>query len=231
MKTPLLPKACNLPNPKGQRGAVLAIALILLVVVTLLGLSNIKTVGQQEKMAAHSNDRSLAYQFAEAALREGEAQARIQSQNINGAFPITQYLADGQCTAASINNCANGLCATPDSDCGARWTNAAFNGWTQFNGVAAITNAGGNVLSGVPEYFIEILRPTDSTCTPGAQSFDMACNQRYPDPDVPDPCSATFPATSGFQWCNFYRYRVTARIQVQDRAAVILQSVLSVQPN
>ena len=245
MKKPLLPKASKLPNPKRQRGAVLAIALILLVVVTLLGLSNIKTVGQQEKMAAHSNDRSLAYQFAEAALREGEAQARIQSQNINVGFPIPliQYLADGQCTATSINDCSNGLCATPDPDCPARWTDPmvnnlpAFNRWTQFNGVAAITNAGGNVLSGVPEYFIEILRPTDTLCAPGAQTFDMACNQRYPDPDNAAPlCSPVVPMTGmylngQYQVCSFYRYRVTACIQVQGRAAVILQSVLSVQPN
>lgn len=236
MKTFLIPQKTNFTTPNRERGAVLAVALILLVVVTLLGLSSVKTVGQQEKMVSHSNDRSLAYQFAEAALREGEAQARIQALNSNASFPITQYIADGACTVASITNCANGLCATPDPDCSARWANAAFtatnsNLWANFNGVAAVTSASGNTLSGTPQYIIEVLRPTDVNCVPGAQTFDMACNQRYPDPDVADPCAASFPATSGFQWCNFYRYRITARVALQDRATVVLQSILSVQPN
>ncbi|WP_295006739.1 PilX N-terminal domain-containing pilus assembly protein [uncultured Dechloromonas sp.] len=234
MKTFLAPENMTHAPIHRQKGAVLAIALILLVVVTLLGLSSVKTVSQQEKMVSHSNDRSLAYQFAEAALREGEAQARVQALNLNAAFPAAQYIADGNACPnndPSINNCANGLCTTPDPDCAPRWTNATFNGWTNYNTVAAVMSASGNTLSGTPQYFIEILRPTDITCVPGAQTFDMACNQRYPDPDIADPCAATFPPTSGFQWCNFYRYRVTARVAIRDRAAVVLQSILSVQPN
>ncbi len=77
MKNFLIPQHMTPPHRRRQKGAVLAIALILLVVVTLLGLSSVKTVSQQEKMVSHSNDRSLAYQYAEAALREGEAQARV----------------------------------------------------------------------------------------------------------------------------------------------------------
>ncbi|HLO65342.1 MAG TPA: PilX N-terminal domain-containing pilus assembly protein [Azonexus sp.] len=236
MNNLLIPQKTSLSGPHNQTGAVLAIALILLVVVTLLGISSVKTVSQQEKMVSHSNDRSLAYQFAEAALREGEAQARIQALNLNSGFPnpVNQYIANGNACAnndPSFNDCVNGLCNTPDPDCAPRWTNPAFNGWTNYNTVAAVLSASGNTLSGQPQYFIEILRPTDATCVPGAQSFDMACNQRYPDPDLEYPCSATFPATSGFQWCNFYRYRVTARVAQQDRAAVVLQSILSVQPN
>lgn len=236
MKNFLIPQHMTPPHRHRQKGAVLAIALILLVVVTLLGLSSVKTVSQQEKMVSHSNDRSLAYQYAEAALREGEAQARVQALTANAAFPspVTQYIANGNACPnndPSINDCINGLCSTPDPDCAPRWTNPTFNGWTNYNTVAAVMSTSGNTLSGQPQYFIEILRPTDTMCAPGAQTFDMACNQRYPDPDIADPCSATFPATSGFQWCNFYRYRVTARVAMQDRAAVVLQSILSVQPN
>jgi Tfp pilus assembly protein PilX len=189
-------------------------------------------------MVSHSNDRSLAYQFAEAVLREGEAQARIQALNLNAAFPATQYIANGvACSTAnpplldqSINNCANGLCSTPDPDCPPRWTIATFNGWTNYNNVAAVMSASGNTLSGQPQYFIEILRPTDAICVPGAQTFDIACNQRFPDPDNDGPCGMC-PPLSGTQCCNFYRYRVTARVAAQDRAAVVLQSILSVQPN
>jgi len=63
----------NRPGLKPQRGVALVVALILLVVMTLLGLAGLRTVTLQEKMTASSFDRSLAFQAAESALREGEA--------------------------------------------------------------------------------------------------------------------------------------------------------------
>ena len=41
--------------------------------MTLLGLTGVRTIVQEEKMAAATQDRNLAFQAAEAALREGEA--------------------------------------------------------------------------------------------------------------------------------------------------------------
>lgn len=218
-----------------QKGAALAISLILLVVMTLLGLSSVRTIGQQEKMTSHSVDRSLVYQFAEAGLREGEAQAQIQAQGANASFPANQYVALDGCSGAALNDCASGLCATPDPDCPPRWLDPGFNSWQAYNGMAAITNANGNnligtALTGLPEYFIEILRPVGTAaCTPGP-GFDVDCNRKYPDPDNSAPCAASYPPPTGQQACNFYRYRVTARVQPPGRAAVIVQSVFSVQP-
>jgi type IV pilus assembly protein PilX len=219
-----------------QQGAALAISLILLVVMTLLGLSSVRTIGQQEKMTSHAVDRSLVYQFAEAALREGEAQAQIQAQGANASFPTSEYPANGACDANALLDCASGLCATPDPDCTPRWLNPNFNRWQSYNGLAAVTNANGNTLigtaqTGLPEYFIEILRPVGAAVctTPPGPGFDVDCNRRYPDPDNDAPCGSC-PPTSGTQCCNFYRYRVTARVQPPGRAAVIVQSVYSVQP-
>lgn len=222
-----------------QKGAALAISLILLVVMTLLGLSSVRTIGQQEKMTSHTVDRSLVYQFAEAGLREGEAQAQIQALAANASFPTTQYLADNACNNDPDNDCVSGLCTMPDPDCPPRWVDQAFNdpvrnNWQAYNGLAAVTNANGNTLigtaqTGLPEYFIEILRPVGCLTPPGP-SFDEMCNRRYPDPDKDAPCSATYPPPTGQQACNFYRYRVTARVQPPGRAAVIVQSVFSVQP-
>ncbi len=61
-----------------QQGAALVIGLIMLVLVTLLGLTAMRTSALEERMAGHTSDRALAFQAAEAALRQGE-------QYLNGA--------------------------------------------------------------------------------------------------------------------------------------------------
>lgn len=55
-----------------QAGAALVIALILMVVATLIGLSGIRSSTLQESIAASSFDRTLAMQNAEAGLRAAE---------------------------------------------------------------------------------------------------------------------------------------------------------------
>jgi len=59
-------------SPRKQRGAILIVALIFLVVMTMLILASTRGTVMQERMAANLYDRSLAFQAAEAALREGE---------------------------------------------------------------------------------------------------------------------------------------------------------------
>lgn len=56
----------------GQRGVVLVIALIMLVVMTLMAMSAAQITGLNERMVGFSRDRDVAFQAAEAALREGE---------------------------------------------------------------------------------------------------------------------------------------------------------------
>ena len=59
-------------SSRKQRGAVLVVALIFLVVMTMLILASVRNTTMQERMASNLYDRSLAFQAAEAALREGE---------------------------------------------------------------------------------------------------------------------------------------------------------------
>ena len=54
--------------PRHQKGIALAVALILLVVVTLIGLAAIRSTTLQQKMTANFYDRQIAFQSAEAAL-------------------------------------------------------------------------------------------------------------------------------------------------------------------
>lgn len=59
---------------KQQKGAVLVVALILLLVLTLVGVAGMQDTTLQEKMAGNMQDRNLAFQAAEAALRAGEVE-------------------------------------------------------------------------------------------------------------------------------------------------------------
>jgi type IV pilus assembly protein PilX len=65
------PNQC-IHSPGKERGAILFLALILLLVMTTLILASVRGTVMQERMASNLYDRSLAFQAAEAALREGE---------------------------------------------------------------------------------------------------------------------------------------------------------------
>ncbi len=56
-----------------QRGATLIIAMVMLLLLTIIGLSSMRGTSLQESMAGNMRDSSLAQHAAEAALRQGEA--------------------------------------------------------------------------------------------------------------------------------------------------------------
>ena len=74
------------PTPSRQRGAALIVSLVLLVILTLMGIATIRTSTMQERMAGNERDRNLAFQAAEAALREGE---RLLQNAVVPSFPDT----------------------------------------------------------------------------------------------------------------------------------------------
>lgn len=55
-----------------QAGAALITGLIILVLMSLIGITALRTTGLEERMAGHTRDRNLAFQAAEAALRNAE---------------------------------------------------------------------------------------------------------------------------------------------------------------
>ena len=63
---------------KKQKGAVLIIAMMLLLILTVLGVSVMENSVVEERLASNAFDRNIAFQAAEAALREAEEW--IQSQ-------------------------------------------------------------------------------------------------------------------------------------------------------
>jgi type IV pilus assembly protein PilX len=58
---------------KPQSGVVLVISIIMLLLVTLVGLTGMQNIGLEEKMAGNMRDSNLAFQAAESALVAGEA--------------------------------------------------------------------------------------------------------------------------------------------------------------
>ena len=75
------------PGMRRQSGAVLVIGLIILVVLTLLGVQGMRTNVAQERMASNMRERNLAFQAAEAALRQGEALAPAGADAVALADP------------------------------------------------------------------------------------------------------------------------------------------------
>lgn len=100
------------PSPAAQRGISLIVSLVLLLVVTLIATASMRGVVMQTRMSATSYDRSLAFQAAEAALREAEALAVAATA---ADFPAA--------------GCLGGKCATPAAGDTPRWLDDSFTAW------------------------------------------------------------------------------------------------------
>lgn len=125
----------GLAMPGRERGAVLLFSLIMLLLLTIIGVTAMQMTTLQERMAGGYRDRHTAFQGAEAALREGE---RLLSQ-----ATVPEFFADG----------TNGLYeagSAPD--------------WHDFESATTRQYAGGDTsnelnqnLYSAPEYYIERL--------------------------------------------------------------------------
>lgn len=130
------------PGRQQQRGIALFVVLMLLLVITLLGLSSLRSTVMEERMSANMFDRSLGFQAAESALREAEA--RVALSATRAAFPAS--------------GCTEGLCAEPPPPDGKvdtlqRWLDPGFSGWFSANSALA------PAASGPPQYIAEAMAP------------------------------------------------------------------------
>lgn len=117
---------------RAQRGVSLIVVLVLLLIVTLLGLASLRGTLMEERMSSNLLDRSIGFQTAEAALREGEALAQGKA--------LSDYPASG---------CNGGLCSQPDPAAKERWLDSSFTGWKKASATNANTDA--------PEFFVEAM--------------------------------------------------------------------------
>ena len=163
-------------------GSILIVSLILLLVVTVIGVSAISTTGVNEKMAANYSDHNLAFQAAEAALLAGEQRANDVS-GVLDAVGLSGVPAFFSCSTTNCftSDCLNGLCFTgtyPSVGGGASagicdapnqantlWENAAT--WTTV-GRATEHPASIPGLAAKPKYIIEFMCyvPADPNTAP-----------------------------------------------------------------
>lgn len=85
---------------KKQRGATLAITLLMLLIVTLLAISSIQVTQMQEKMSANLQDKELSFHAAESALAAGEDWILNQPSEP----PVTSSCSAYPCVITFMNN-------------------------------------------------------------------------------------------------------------------------------
>jgi len=90
---------------RSQQGAILAIAMIMLVLITMISLTVIRSATVEEKMAGNSRDRDKAFQAAEAAMRI--CLARLADESYTGTSPTAQLPAAAGTVQVWAPNSAN----------------------------------------------------------------------------------------------------------------------------
>ena len=102
------------PLRKSQNGAVLVVALILLLVLTILGVSTMTTTSMEERMAANAQEMSRAMQAADSGINRAFRwvdTANITAPQVSGS-PLLSYGATGSGQDAGAYYVARYLGAT-----------------------------------------------------------------------------------------------------------------------
>ena len=147
-------------SSRKQRGAILVVALIFMVVMTMLILASIRGTVMQERMASNLYDRSLAFQATEAALREAERYVSISPPKPTGT------------------GCSGGNCNTPVAGSAPAWKTES--NWT---GAHSATDGHGHTiqvgsLPVPPQFLVELLAddmPEVNLCASTAIDPDAPC--------------------------------------------------------
>lgn len=181
-----------------QTGMSLFPALMFLLVLSVLGVSALNSTLMQEKMVANTKDINLAFQAAEAGLRDGEADVATN----NGVWTATTF------TPA----CTSGLCKPPsmwptpsslDISKAIDWSNTAL---TRRYGAYTAAPLLPDVAA-QPQYVIEQVPPPPGLPPKPGSSIGIGCGTSCPN------------AGSG------YSYRVTVLATgARPETRVVLQS-------
>jgi type IV pilus assembly protein PilX len=124
-----------------QRGASLVIAMMFLIVLTVLGLVAVRSSTVQERMAGNDRDRAIAFEAAEAALRDAERDVRV---NLTPADPFD-------------NACTDGLCL-PSTVATANWNSISWAGATsRIYGTRTGVGAYPLAVANPPRYIVELM--------------------------------------------------------------------------
>ena len=196
--------SCRTQSSRGrQAGMSLFPALMFLLVLAVLGVSALNSTLMQEKMVSNTKDANLAFQAAEAGLRDGEADI---DKNKTFWTPTT-----------FTSSCTNGLCTPPstwptpsslDISKAIDWTNTGLTRpYGSQTAVASLPD-----VAAQPQYVIERIPPPPGLPAVPGSSIGIGCGVSCP------------PAASGFA------YRVTVLgTGARAETRVVLQSTYIVR--
>ncbi|TKJ69621.1 pilus assembly protein PilX [Pseudomonas sp. CFBP13508] len=91
----------SLQQRQAQRGMVLLVSLVFLLLLTLIGLSSMQSANLQEKMAGSVSLRNQSFQAAEAALRIGESAVQLDSYSLAVCSGTSQCLPPAESLSVS----------------------------------------------------------------------------------------------------------------------------------
>lgn len=96
-------------NHDKQSGVALFISLVLLLVLTIIGISSVQTTSLEVRMTRNQHDAALAFQSAESALRDAEvlvealtSTAEFTDTGNNGLYNVASLGADEHWQAATV---------------------------------------------------------------------------------------------------------------------------------
>jgi type IV pilus assembly protein PilX len=132
-------------NKQKQEGIVLFMSLVMLLLLTVLGVSSIQTTSLQQRMARNANDGNLAFQAAELALKDGE--------NLLQGLNSLIVFGDAGAPATLAPNQANGYYYEAGPGLTPNWLRPGV-----WNGAAPFSRVSNTAMTGVnaqPRYIVE----------------------------------------------------------------------------
>ena len=166
--------SCRAPSMRErQSGMSLFPALMFLLVLAVLGVSALNSTLMQEKMVSNTKDANLAFQAAEAGLRDGEADIE-RNKTIWTPTSFSSACTNGLCVPPSTWPSPSSLVISKAID----WTNA---GLTRRYGSQTALPLLPDVAA-QPQYVIERIPPPPGLpATPGS-SVGIGCGVSCPPP-------------------------------------------------
>ncbi|MFN3882280.1 MAG: PilX N-terminal domain-containing pilus assembly protein [Nitrincola lacisaponensis] len=195
-------------RPDKQQGVALVVAMIMLVVATIIGLSSIRSTTLQERMTANLYDRSVAFQNAETALRAAEISISTSSQILTSIYGVNRDNYDCDPLRPNPIECA----PFPENT----WSAANSTGWVNITTLPNIPNnflVNDNLTLGTPQVHIQLIARVENKEETGQSQ--SANEQQYGSSSASD---------------EVMYFRITARSGdpsvINERAFVALQTTV-----
>ena len=196
MNQPLRAGATRIPSRHRQSGAVLVVALLFLLIITMLGVTSMQSTTAEERMSGNARDQNNALQAAEAALRDawydlngvcspGATSCVLRASAISGATGF------GNGTATAAGTCStDGLCLPNGTH--PKYTLLDISNWSA---------AGAGAVSPI----------SLGTYTMAAADTKFPQVSQQPQYVVEALCTPDSSSSLGGVGCPKYYYRITAR--------------------